>query len=156
MKRAGIAPSNRSQNERAIEPATRIPSSTKRPTLWSLVISGGVFVNNEFVVPYTERRKIEIKDMIRGRPARSVFRQSGIWYYGENSRIINIRLLDPAEERLEGITVYQFDPTHTKLLERIDARRAVFRDGDWHFREGTVRTFAEDGGITTFDCDNGG
>jgi lipopolysaccharide export system permease protein len=118
---------------------------------WGLVVSGFVFINNEFVVPYTEKKKDYVKNvLIKGRPVRSVFRQNRIWYYGEDNRIINIQLLDPAEKRLEGVTVYRFDPPHTRLLERIDARQALYRDGGWTFLDGTVRTFAEDGGITTF------
>ncbi|MGW8324034.1 MAG: LptF/LptG family permease, partial [Thermodesulfobacteriota bacterium] len=117
---------------------------------WGLLISIMVFINNEFIVPHTTRKKEFIKNVrIKNRPMRSVFRQNRIWYYGENNRIINAQLLDPAEKKLEGVTLYQFDPSHTRLLERIDARTAVYRDGSWVLSDGTVRTFAEDGRIST-------
>jgi lipopolysaccharide export system permease protein len=91
--------------------------------LWGLIISGLVFINNEFVVPHTERQKNFIKNVrIKGRPMRSVFRQNRVWYYGEDNTIFNIQLLDPAEEKLEGVTVFRFDPSHSRLRERVDAR----------------------------------
>lgn len=117
---------------------------------WSLVISVLVFLNNEFVVPATTRQKNFIKNVrIRGRPMRSVFRQNRIWYYGEGNTIFNIQLLDPAQRTLEGVTLYRFDESHTRLVERIDARRARFDDGRWIFSDGTVRSFTEGGRIDT-------
>lgn len=118
--------------------------------LWGLIISGLVFINNEFVVPHTERQKNFIKNVrIKGRPMRSVFRQNRVWYYGEDNTIFNIQLLDPAEEKLEGVTVFRFDPSHSRLRERVDARRAAYRDGAWILSEGTARIFGEDGTVET-------
>jgi len=118
--------------------------------LWALVISVLVFINNEFVVPHTTRQKDYVKNvLIKGRPVRSVFRQNRIWYYGENNTLFNIQLLDPAEKRLEGVTVFRFDPSHSRLSERIDARRAVYVDGGWMLSDGTIRTFGDDGSVQT-------
>lgn len=118
--------------------------------LWGVIISALVFINNEFVVPHTTRQKEFIKNVrIKGRPMRSVFRQNRVWYYGENNTIFSIQLLDPAEKRLEGVTVFRFDPAHSRLNERIDARRAAYIDGAWVLSEGTVRTFGEDGTVET-------
>lgn len=115
---------------------------------WALLISVLVFINNEFVVPHTTRKKEFVKNVrIRGRPVRSVFRQNRIWYYGEDNTLFNIQLLDPAEETLEGVTLFRFDSGHARLLQRVDAKRAAFEEGKWYFIDGTVRTFHPDGGI---------
>jgi lipopolysaccharide export system permease protein len=115
---------------------------------WGLLISIMVFINNEFVVPHTTRKKEFIKNVkVRGRPMRSVFRQNRIWYYGEDNTIFNIQLLDPTEKTLEGVTLYRFDDTHSRLLSRIDATRAVFEEDEWYFVDGTIRTFLDKGGI---------
>jgi lipopolysaccharide export system permease protein len=118
--------------------------------MWGLIISALVFINNEFVVPHTTRQKEFIKNVrIKGRPVRSVFRQNRIWYYGENNTIFSIQLLDPAERTLEGVTIVRFDPSHSRPIERIDAKRAAHVDGAWKLRDGTVRTFDEDGTVKT-------
>ncbi len=117
---------------------------------WGLIISVMVFINNEFIVPHTTRKSNFIKNVhIKKRPLRSVFRQNRIWYYGENNTIFNIRLLDPVEQTLEGITLYRFDLSHTRLIERVDARRARYQHGVWVFSQGTVRNFSPSGEITT-------
>jgi lipopolysaccharide export system permease protein len=117
--------------------------------VWALLISTLVFINNEFVVPHTTRKKEFVKNVqIKGRPLRSVFRQNRIWYYGEGNTILNIQLLDPAQQALEGVTLFRFTPSHSRLVERVDAVRAAYEDGAWIFFEGTIRTFREDGGIS--------
>jgi lipopolysaccharide export system permease protein len=116
---------------------------------WALLISILVFINNEFVVPHTTRKKNFVKNVqIKGRPLRSVFRQNRIWYYGEENTILNIQLLDPARQTLEGVTLFRFTPSHSRLVERVDATRAAYEDGAWTFFNGTIRTFREDGGIS--------
>lgn len=115
-----------------------------------LAASVFVFVTNEFVVPHTTRQSRYVLDvLIKNRPLRSIFRQNRIWYYGENKTIFNIQLLDPVERSLEGVTIFRFDPEGTRLLERIDARSARYREGRWQFVDGTIRTFHPDGAIRT-------
>lgn len=121
---------------------------------WGLLISIFVFINNEFIVPHTTRKKEEVKnEKIRGRPGRGVFRQNRIWFYGEDNTIYNIQLLDPVEKTLEGVTLYRFDESHTRLLQRVDANRALFTNNQWNFVEGTIRTFHTDGGIDVASFD---
>jgi lipopolysaccharide export system permease protein len=107
-----------------------------------------VFVTNEYVVPAATRESQTILEVrIRNRPLRSIFRQNRIWYYGEQNTIFNIQLLDPVARTLEGVTLYRFDPSGTRLVARVDARRAEFRKGRWWFHGGTVREFKPDGSV---------
>jgi lipopolysaccharide export system permease protein len=107
-----------------------------------------VFVNNEFVVPGSARQLQNVLDVhIKNRPPRSIFRQNRIWFYGERNTIFNIQLLDPVEKLLEGVTLYRFDAAGTRLIQRIDARRARFLRGRWDFFNVTIRTFLPDGTI---------
>ena len=64
---------------------------------------------------------------------RSIFRQNRIWFYGERNTIFNIQLLDPVEKSIEGVTLYRFDASGTRLVQRIDARRARYLRGRWDF-----------------------
>jgi lipopolysaccharide export system permease protein len=107
-----------------------------------------VFLNNEFLVPATAKQLQYVLDTkIKNRPARSIFRQNRIWFYGERQTIFNIQLLDPVERSLEGITLYRFDTSGTRLVQRIDARSARFLRGRWDFFNVTVRGFLPDGSI---------
>ena len=42
---------------------------------------------------------------------------------------------------------FSFSEDHSRLIERIDAKRAIYRDDTWFFVNGTVRKFREDGRI---------
>jgi lipopolysaccharide export system permease protein len=115
-----------------------------------LLASLFVFLTNEFLVPHSTRQAQYVLDVkIKNRPLRSIFRQNRIWYYGENKTIFNIQLLDPVELSLEGVTIFRFDERGTRLVERIDARRARYRKLTWEFLDGTIRTFDPDGTVKT-------
>ena len=49
---------------------------------------------------------------------------------------------------LEGITLFEFDDDF-KLRRRIDAKRALWKGGAWHFYDVTIRDFGERGDIQT-------
>jgi lipopolysaccharide export system permease protein len=107
-----------------------------------------VFVTNEFIVPESARQLQYVLDTkIKNRPARSIFRQNRIWFYGERNTIFNIQLLDPLVKSIEGVTLYRFDPSGKRLVQRIDARRARYLRGRWDFFGVTIRTFLPDGTI---------
>jgi lipopolysaccharide export system permease protein len=107
-----------------------------------------VFVTNEYLVPAATRQSQYVLDTyIKNRPVRSIFRQNRIWFYGERNTIFNVQLLDPVERSLEGVTLYRFDASGTRLVQRIDARNARYRRGRWDFFNVTIRTFLPDGTI---------
>jgi len=120
-----------------------------------LVLAGAlasflVFLTNEFLVPAATRQAQEVLDVrIKNRPMRSIFRQNRIWVYGERQTIINVQLLDPVQQTLEGVTLFRFDKSGAQLIERIDARSARYRGGRWELSQATVRTFLPDGTVRT-------
>jgi lipopolysaccharide export system permease protein len=106
------------------------------------VASALVFLTNEYAVPAATRQAQFVLDThIKNRPARSIFRQNRIWFYGERNTIFNIQMLDPVEKLMEGVTLYRFDESGTRLIQRVDARRARFRRGRWDFFNVTTRAF---------------
>lgn len=107
-----------------------------------------VFFTNELIVPYATRQQLYVLDVhIKNRPSRSIFRQNRIWFYGEHNTIFNVQLLDPVERSMEGVTLFRFDQAGVRLVQRIDARRARYRRGQWHFSNVTVRSFLQGGEI---------
>jgi len=116
--------------------------------LLGFLASAAVFLTNELIVPTATRNQQYVLDVhIKNRPSRSIFRQNRIWFYGERNTIFNIQLLDPVERSMEGVTLFRFDRSGTRLVQRIDARRARYRRGQWHFSNVTVRSFLPDGAI---------
>jgi lipopolysaccharide export system permease protein len=107
-----------------------------------------VVVTNEYLVPSATRQsQLVLDSRIKNRPARSIFRQNRIWFFGERNTIFNIQLLDPLDQSMEGVTLFRFDASGTRLIQRIDAHRAHFFRGRWDFFNVTIRSFLPDGTI---------
>lgn len=109
-----------------------------------LLLYLGLLGLNEYLVPSANQRVRELLNLIihKKKPV-EVFKQSQIWIHSHQS-IYNIQLYHPEKNSLEGVTIYRFDP-HFQLLERLDARRANWENGQWVFFEATITQFSADG-----------
>lgn len=65
-----------------------------------------------------------------------------IWYRSENV-LFNIKTLDAAAARAQGLTLYYFDAAWN-LVQLITAREVVIGGTQWNLQDGTVTLFAED------------
>jgi lipopolysaccharide export system permease protein len=117
--------------------------------LWSLVhpILGTVLLIfvallglNEFIIPSTNENARLIRDLISHKKKTvAAFKQSQIWIHGPN-RILRIQLFHPETNTLEGVTLYRFNPDF-ELVERVDARSARWKDGQWVLTDASVTDF---------------
>ncbi len=110
----------------------------------ALLISLGVLAANEFLTPLCAKKaNYMFYTEVRGKPDIS-YRRDRIWYR-EGAQLINIRLANPEEGTLQGLTVYRLGENEL-LAGRIDAASARFLDGRWQLEKGTVRYFEDSGG----------
>jgi lipopolysaccharide export LptBFGC system permease protein LptF len=66
--------------------------------------------------------------------------QGEIWFRAPEAAFVHIELLDPAAERIHGITIYRKNASGG-LSEQIQAREAVWLADRWTFLEGTISRF---------------
>jgi len=105
------------------------------------------FLNSESIIPYTNRRVNTIwKTYVQKKAPEFVYKYESLWYKGQGA-IYNIRTFDVKAETLFGVVVNQFDGDF-RTRQRIHARRAVWKDGQWRFFDGTVKQRQEDGAYT--------
>jgi len=99
---------------------------------------------NEWTMPAANQKARALRDLIthKKKPV-AVFKQSQIWIHSHQA-IYNVQLYHPEQDRMEGVTVYRFDPSF-RLSERIDARGARWMNGQWVLTETSVTTFPRDG-----------
>jgi len=117
-------------------------------SLWSIVqpfmvlalaLSLLLLTLNEFVIPLNAKalhQLLEIK--LKGQPPLS-FKRNEIWYRDQN-RIIKIRVADPQQQKLHGVTVFNLDQS-PKIILRQEAPLVTYRDGAWHAHRVTERSF---------------
>lgn len=110
----------------------------------SLLISLAVLASSEFLTPLCARKSNHmLHTEVRGKPEIS-YRRDRIWFR-EGSQLINIRLANPEQGILQGLTIYQLGDNDL-LQRRIDAQSARFQDPGWQLQQGTVRSFEGAGG----------
>ena len=114
-----------------------------RPVLLlALGISAAAVVFQETLLPALNARAEEVDRIkIKGEPPRHLQRRTQLWYRNE-SRFYRIDLLDPVGQSMDGVTLLELGPD-SRLLTRIDARRARWTADGWEFRDGVFRTFGD-------------
>lgn len=104
-----------------------------------LLTTAATLIANEYVVPLTARKVNAIeRTVVQGEP-RQLLRRDRVWFR-EDDRLVNVRLVLPAQKVLYGISIFKVDRDF-RLLSRTDAERASYQDGHWIFRNLSIRTF---------------
>jgi lipopolysaccharide export system permease protein len=113
-----------------------------------LMLSAGVFVWNERVVPYFATRAHYINTIeIRKDEMRGLLSDQQIWARSHDS-FYNIQSFDARSRTLLGITIYPIDPEF-RLKGLLEIPKAHWNGRQWVFREGVERVFAANGEIQT-------
>jgi lipopolysaccharide export system permease protein len=116
----------------------------------ALLISGGVFVANEYIIPYTNRKHrytfeitIRKRDKLAG-----LLRSYRIWFLGRDNTIWNVHHLDKSRRQLNNVTLFRTN-AQNQVFQRIDAAKAKWKDGVWKFKDVFIRDFHSDGSFRT-------
>jgi len=120
--------------------------------LLAFIVSLFSFLGNEYLVPISNQEvQYLISVKVRKEQPSSFFKNYKIWYHSDH-RIYNIQLLDPEKKILKGFTLYRFDD-HFRCVQRIDAREARWKGGNWWLYDGAMRDFDESGSMrmTSFE-----
>jgi lipopolysaccharide export system permease protein len=119
----------------------------------SLGISAAVFIFGETVVPYANKRMEEIETVyIKRLPSLKTIRRINLAYRGREGRFYYIRVFDGIRNQMRDVRVMEKSPDG-ELSRLIVAEQALWRNGRWQFRDGSIRTFRKNGDIsvTYFD-----
>src|SRR5579859_7691418 len=118
--------------------------------LAGLALAAGMIVLDDTFLPYANQRQDALRNQIKGRPPQT-YRQPERWIFGENSKIYNYDLFDPAQNIFGGLTVLEIDPVTFEMRRRVFAARAQWSDSQklWLLESGWIREFS-DGTITRY------
>lgn len=113
-----------------------------------LLLSAGIFVWNEKVVPYFATRAHYINTVeIKKRHMQGLLGDQQLWAHGQDT-FYNIQSFDARSRSLVGITIYPIDPEfHLKGL--VEIPNARWNGSQWTFRQGVKQSFTADGEIET-------
>lgn len=113
--------------------------------LFGLFLSFFVFLMNEILVPYGNKRKKRIEHVeIEKRPPTNPYYKKDFNYLGGEGRVYRAELFDGGKKELLKVTYFEFEK-NSILKRRIDAVKAVWSEEGWIFHEGVMRTFGAGG-----------
>ncbi|MGE5198996.1 MAG: LPS export ABC transporter permease LptG, partial [Rhodospirillaceae bacterium] len=120
------------------------------PLLVFAVAAGAVlFLFEENVLAYSNRRAEELRHVIRGGSPRTIDLLDRRWILGRKGEIYNYVFFDPKRSELNGFSVFRFAPRAGRLQSRAFYRTVTFSGKStgfeqtvvWHARDGWVREF---------------
>lgn len=109
-----------------------------------LLTAAMTFAVTDFVMPGAQTRAREIYyEEIRGRTLHNLGSRMNVSYIGRDNRLYLIRRYDVPRETMVGLVIQEFDGD--RLVRRIDAEKAEYRDGRWIVEDGVDRSFPGEG-----------
>ncbi len=90
------------------------------------LLSAGMFVFADRVLPETNQRQNGLRNQIKGKPAQTFYRPDRQWIFGASSRIYNYTFFDSDQNVFANLSVFEFDPVTFRMTRRMHAARAVW------------------------------
>ena len=108
-----------------------------------LAVAASMIVLDDTFLPYANQRQDALRNQIKGKPPQT-YRQPERWIFGQNSKIYNYDLFDPAQNLFGGLTVLEIDPMTFEVRRRVFAARAQWSESQklWLLESGWVREFS--------------
>ncbi|HET9183501.1 MAG TPA: LptF/LptG family permease [Candidatus Angelobacter sp.] len=122
----------------------------------SICLAGGLFLLDQWYVPYANKRVETLRNLIKGRPAQTYSRPDRKWIFGQNSKkhgsaeanrkIYYYEFYEPDRDVFGNISSFELDPHTFQISRRIYASRAHWSEDlqKWVFEKGWERTFNGD------------
>jgi LPS export ABC transporter permease LptG len=110
------------------------------------LLSAGMFVFADRVLPETNQRQNGYRNQIKGKPAQTNYRPDRQWIFGTSSRIYNYTFFDPDQNVLANLSVFEFDPATFRMTRRLHAARAFWEASihGWILENGWSRDLGGD------------
>jgi lipopolysaccharide export system permease protein len=119
--------------------------------LAGLALAATMILMDYTYLPYANQRQDALHNQIKGRPPQT-YTHPQRWIFGENYKIYNYDLFDPAQHLFGGLSVLEIDPANFQLRRRIFATRARWSQSQqvWVLEGGWMRDFA-DGSVAHYE-----
>lgn len=119
-----------------------------------LLFCGGVYVFQEYVLPFANQRQDSLRNLIKGRPVQTFYYPGRNWIFGEGDRLYNYNYFDAEHNRFAELSIYELDIQRNRFSSHVYARRAQWdRDAQvWRLSNGWRRRLdADQGGFERFE-----
>jgi len=105
------------------------------------VFSLGLFLLQDYILPYANNRQDNLRNYIMNKPARTSKHLERKWILGDHERIYNYGYFDGSQNSFSDLNVYEVDFDTSRLRRRIYAEHARVGDGVWTLENGWMRDY---------------
>jgi len=113
--------------------------------LAAVLLSGVVFFNQDYILPFANRRQNKLRYLIRKgqEPPQTFFQTKNQWIFGLESRIYNYEEFNPSNNSFARFTMLDLEREPFQIKRRIYARRAWWDESaqQWVLEQGWERQF---------------
>jgi LPS export ABC transporter permease LptG/LPS export ABC transporter permease LptF len=109
----------------------------------SAMLAFSLFLFAQFYLPQANQRQEALRDIIKGRPPRTVLHPEQTWIFGqphagEPARIFHYQFFDPDQKEFANLSIFEFNSSSFALSRRIFASRASWNPetSSWRFLDG--------------------
>jgi LPS export ABC transporter permease LptG/LPS export ABC transporter permease LptF len=114
--------------------------------LIATVLSAGLFIMQDYLLPYANERQDSLRNYIQNKPPRSSKRLQRKWILGDAGRIYNYKYFDGNKDSFVDLNIFEVDFAGGRLLRRMHAAQAKIRpNGDWILENGWIRDYRSQG-----------
>ena len=120
--------------------------SLSNPIIWVALFLSLVSLGlQEYVVPYTNRKVVQIYNVqIKKEVPKSLFRNR-LWYRSGDGSLWKVSAIGPEGRTLLGVSIFRL--ADDRLTERIDAREIEWNGRNWVLHDGVIRDFRSPGQV---------
>ncbi len=112
-------------------------------------LAGGLFMLDQWYLPYANKRVETLRNMIKGKPAQTYLRPDRKWIFGEskknegNRKIYYYEAFDPDRNAFASISAFELNPHSFQMVRRVYATRARWAEHlqKWTFENGWERSW---------------
>jgi LPS export ABC transporter permease LptG/LPS export ABC transporter permease LptF len=117
----------------------------------AITLAGGLFVLDQWYLPYANKRVETLRNLIKGKPAQTYLRPDRKWIFGEtrkgtseNRKIYYYEAFDPDRNTFGSISAFELDPHSFQMVKRVYAARARWAEHlqKWTFENGWQRSWS--------------
>jgi LPS export ABC transporter permease LptG/LPS export ABC transporter permease LptF len=116
----------------------------------ALFLSGGVYLMQELVLPYSNQKQNEFHDIIKGRAPQTYRDPERKWMVGSHDdRLYHYSFFDSSRNVFGDVEIFEFERSTFELRQWIFAKHGTWGDGAWTFEDGWVRRLPADHSVST-------
>ena len=107
--------------------------------LMGLALSGTIYFVQDFMLPYSNQRQDEYRNVIKGRAPQTYRDPQRKWMAGSGDRIYHYNYFDTNADLFGGISIFEFIPNTFELNQWVFATRGSWEGSHWVLEDGWVR-----------------